>query len=349
MPVPISTEPFVIDCRCASAIPVEVWEAFKSDPRTSNIMLPHALKWLGQEHAGHTPPPDQLWLVCATYASHFHVHSSSSPPLTVDFVLSCTEHAMGKYPVFIWTPHLNLSTEFIIPRVRLLAKKLRAAVPVPRVFSVFAPDDIANAFVAEWSKLTGIRTVSEPYYHAKFAVCNQRTFRNKSLTVQEGYVFELRPATPADLDGVAELCHGFADQSEPFVLSHAEARREAQLLIQNRQVWVHCVVRDGVRGVASIVAFTRVSDTAAAITKVYTNPQWRRLGCAERLVRRVCRDLLRKYSGIVLYVGHNNSAARVYDRVGFVGLGPGSYRPGVPVQSWIEIGFDRQQVNLGHW
>jgi predicted GNAT family acetyltransferase len=42
--------------------------------------------------------------------------------------------------------------------------------------------------------------------------------------------------------------------------------------------------------IASIVAVTRTSETVAAITKVYTNRQWRQRGCAERLTRRVCKE-----------------------------------------------------------
>ena len=51
----------------------------------------------------------------------------------------------------------------------------------------------------------------------------------------------------------------------------------------------------------------------------------------------------------MLYVAHNNpAAAKVYDRVGFLGLGPTSSSvPGV--DSWLELGFDRAVVTLGHW
>jgi len=47
---------------------------------------------------------------------------------------------------------------------------------------------------------------------------------------------------------------------------------------------------DGESGIASIVAVTRKSEGVAAITKVYTPNRWRGKGCAERLVRRVCRE-----------------------------------------------------------
>jgi predicted GNAT family acetyltransferase len=34
---------------------------------------------------------------------------------------------------------------------------------------------------------------------------------------------------------------------------------------------------------------TRENHPVSAITKVYTRPEWRNLGCAERLVRHVCK------------------------------------------------------------
>lgn len=49
---------------------------------------------------------------------------------------------------------------------------------------------------------------------------------------------------------------------------------------------------------------------------------------------------------VVLYVAHNNpAAAKVYDKVGFVGL---CGKPRVEgVDDWIEIGC--QNTELGHW
>jgi len=122
------------------------------------------------------------------------------------------------------------------------------------------------------------------------------------------------------------------------------------LLVQNQLIWVHHIQRrdDGKSGIASIVAFTRNSETNATISKVFTNPDWRRLGCAERLVRRVTRELLRTKKTVTLYVGIGNPAANVYHRVGFVGLDNES-DPIEGVENWTEIGFDRSKVQLGHW
>jgi hypothetical protein len=52
---------------------------------------------------------------------------------------------------------------------------------------------------------------------------------------------------------------------------------------------------------------------------------------------------------VVLFVAHDNAKANgVYHRVGFVGLN--SAAGSVPlVRPWLEIGFDRKFVELGHW
>jgi len=160
----------------------------------------------------------------------------------------------------------------------------------------------------------------------------------------------LRQAVEADIPPVADLCHGFAAVSEPFVLSREAAFQEAIDLVKNKQVWVHEVVWPGQPPrMACIVAFTRSSESAAGITKVYTDPNSRRMGCAERLVRVVCAHLLKTHESVVLYVAHNNPAANIcYSRVGFRGLDSGKSRVD-GVEDWLELGFDRSRVELGHW
>lgn len=51
---------------------------------------------------------------------------------------------------------------------------------------------------------------------------------------------------------------------------------------------------------------------------------------------------------IALYVGVENPAAKVYQRVGFVGIGENP-TPAKGVDPWVEYGFDTAQVDLGHW
>lgn len=65
------------------------------------------------------------------------------------------------------------------------------------------------------------------------------------------------------------------------------ARREARYLILHGLLWVY--VMDG-GALSTIVAVTRSSSQVAGITKVYTAPQFRRRGCADRLVAHVCEQ-----------------------------------------------------------
>jgi hypothetical protein len=57
---------------------------------------------------------------------------------------------------------------------------------------------------------------------------------------------------------------------------------------------------------------------------------------------------LKEKERVVLYVGHDNSAATVYGRVGFAGLGQND-EPVDGVDPWLEIGLDQDQVQIGHW
>ena len=48
---------------------------------------------------------------------------------------------------------------------------------------------------------------------------------------------------------------------------------------------------------------------------------------------------------VVIFVGCENPAARVYRRVGFQGM-DGTIDN---ADRWIEVGFSRDKVTLGHW
>ncbi|KAF9012667.1 hypothetical protein BDQ17DRAFT_1191433, partial [Cyathus striatus] len=268
----------------------------------------------------------------------------------VELVLSCT----GRYPVFIFTtlPVASLTEDFLYPRLQALAQELRAIVPIERVFSVFSLDQITVLFAEIWTSLTDVQSyANEPYYAARISFCTRRTLSKRQMTVSPGLDFDLRSAGEDDVEDIADLCYSFAAESEPFVLTFEEALNEARQLVNKGQVWVHRVTdhRNNRSGLACIVAYTRNSETNASITKVYTSKEWRRLGCAERLVRRVCKYLLTTKQTVALYVAHNNPAAiGVYHRCGFAGLAKDS-QPVEGVDGWIEIGFDRSKITLGHW
>lgn len=344
MPVPVPAPKLAIATyTSASAISQSIWEALRSRPRESNVILPNAEKALVNEMNGTFPTCKECWISCST----IDLTLSES----IDFVLSCTEGAMGSYPIFILStrPITELNEEFLFPRLSLLVKALRDIVDVSRVYSIFSPEPVTQMFTDLWVELTGVDFVREPYYAATFSYCTKETYIDRPITIPPSLQYDLRAAVESDIPGVAELCFGFAETSEPFVLTREDSIKEATLLVCNKQVWVHDIQKGGeVAEIASIVCTTRQSAEVSAITKVYTNPKWRNLGCAERLVRRVCKHLLKTKESVVLYVAHDNNAAKVYHRVGFVGLA-GSGESVKGVEPWLEIGFDRNVVKLGHW
>ena len=276
-------------------------------------MYPVAKKLLDLESSGDVPT-DSLWLTCSTN------HNSATDP-TLDFVLSVTPGPQGGYPVFICTPLPldQLKPDYILPRMGQMVEALCASVPLERVYSVFAPSPITHAFAEAWTRLTGVELDSDPeYYSAKLTHCDSKSFRNRRSTQPLDRSYIMRPAVLADIPAAAELCHGFAAVSvslifslcpkrkrtythgvnlfifhlrqEPFTLSHEGAVEEATYLVRNSMLWVHEIIRPGEPAeMASIVATTRSSESVAGITKVFTNPDSRNMGCAERLVRTVCQ------------------------------------------------------------
>lgn len=284
-------------------IPSHVWDTFSSHSRASNIMYPYAIHCRNEGQEGRAA--HAIWIVCTTASL-----STQAGP-SVDFVLSCTDGYLGQYPVFIFTPlpHPVLHSHYARRRLQALARTLRTAQPSSRVFSVFAPEAVTNQFCSIWSTITGIPLDPHPeYYAAKITYCTKRSFRPRQNTLLPDVEYTLRLAQEHDVIGAAELCYAFAKESvccftwpcactdltfrqEPFTLTEEGALREATLLIQQGKLWVHEMRRCGqMPEIASIVAVTRTSDTVAAITKVYTNPRWRKRGCAERLTRKVTQQ-----------------------------------------------------------
>ncbi|KAI0673393.1 hypothetical protein C8Q78DRAFT_623151 [Trametes maxima] len=325
--------------RRPSEFPVAVWKCFKEHPHDSNIIYAHVQKVAFCE--GLITDQSDLWVVC---------WSAEVDP-SVAFIASCTTGPLGPYPIFIFTPLLldELVYDVAQPCIQLIVGALRNHVAPERVFSVFAVDAVADTFAIIWMTETGVPPNPAPvYYHADFMCCTTATFKNGPQKPLPGLGVELRLATMLDASAVARLCYGFAAGSEPFVLTEEQALYEATLMIRAEQVWVHTIQEPGQGSeIACIVATTRTTDTVSAVTKVYTNPSWRSRGCAERLMRHVCENLLQTKDSLVLYVAHDNpAAAKVYERVGFVGY---SSSINGMTDSWKEIGFDREVVELGHW
>jgi hypothetical protein len=171
--------------------------------RRFNVILPHAQKLLAQERSHRPLAPGQFWIIGWSQPS----------PLTapvLELVLSCTEHHLGTYPLFLILSSdiPSLSDAWIDSQMNKLALKLCNLVPTTRVFSIFGQEKPALALCRHWSTITGSRILLEPYYEASSSYCTQKTFVKKDLRLSHGH--EMRLARQSDLHSIAQLCQEFA-------------------------------------------------------------------------------------------------------------------------------------------
>lgn len=324
----------------STGIPKAVWTVLSANAARANLILPHAEKVFGrQKFTPKISSTEQLWLVY-----------SKPGTSEIQFILSCTEGPLDKYPLFILpiVPTATLAPKLLKSAMEALCSALlnEPGLKRERVFSVFSVKIVTEAFTLAWEKLAEISRLKDPYYDAFLSVCTASTLCPKQRVAVTSEDLEPRRAVEKDTDQIAVLCEQFAATSAPFFLSKEKALEEARLLIANKQVWVLEMQKHNEKPeIATIVAVTRKSEGIATITKVYTPSKWRGKGCAKTLVRHVCVELLEKYKQIVLYVGVQNPAKAVYSHVGFQGISEGS----LSSERWLEIGFDDSKVELGHW
>ncbi|KAJ6621144.1 acyl-CoA N-acyltransferase [Mycena sp. CBHHK59/15] len=315
------------------------YPTLRQHERSANIVLAHALNRAPAEYVltdCQFLTDGDIQLPNATHphrASNFWVTVWSYPPQAkpvLDLVLSCLESTLGNYPIFLWTPmpQSALSSEWLGHRMESITEHLHSCIEPERVFSVFGTTTVVNSFARAWATLTHFEIIPQPVYEAFFSFCTPQSLRAAIVDVG----IRTRRAAMRDLEVVARLCQEFTNDSY-YHLTVARATMEARELIDKGQLWV-CETKGEI---ASICAVTRSSLYVSAITKVYTTPKWRRHGFAERLVREVTQILFKcsKHS-VVLYVGCENNAQRIYRRVGF------SWE-----EVWMEVGF--AGTDRGHW
>ncbi|KAN0133318.1 hypothetical protein V8E53_009042 [Lactarius tabidus] len=333
---------------------------------SANIVFAHALKLLGSEaaltgcHFINESDVNSWWKQRTRTAQStvarprvkgnepfwLTVWSSPSPfiPPTLDIVLACVRGTLGDYPIFLWTPKTStpMSNSWLKPRTELLAERLVDIVPPRRVFSVFGMTPLVKSFTRFWSDLVKCPIEPEPFYAAHYTYCNLKTFKEAIGPLPSGD--NIRRANVEDLASVTQLCKEFADDSVYFPLEIDAAVIEARKLTSEGLIWIY----ESEGEVTSICAVTRSTQNVSAITKVFTTPKWRRRGFAEHLVRNVTHRLLVDCGKrtVTLYVGHSNSAQRVYDRVGYVGLCGKEKVHGV--EDSLELGLVTGAPR-GHW
>lgn len=187
------------------SIPPLVWNTLKKHERPANVILPHAL-WSRRQNPHEQS--GQLWLTCES----FYPSTSQS---RLDFILSCTEWPMGKYPIFIvpTVPTFSMTPAFLSARVAKLVAELHALVPTERVYSIFAPAPLAKAFAQAWATLADVELEDHPYYAARFSHCTIKTLIDRPSSAPPDCVYNLRLAREEDILQVAALCKGFASKS----------------------------------------------------------------------------------------------------------------------------------------
>ncbi|KAF8560113.1 hypothetical protein OG21DRAFT_1401566 [Imleria badia] len=348
-----SSEIRVLEHYSAQAFLAVSYPTLCKHERSSNIILAHALKkvsaeaaltgcqFISQSEIALDAPTsdefsDSLWLT---------VWSTSPQGVTeLELVLACHRAGPHELPIFLWATQLRMlsSPQWLAPRVAALVDRLESRVPATRVFSVFGMTILVKAFGKCWTSLTGFQMEPQPFYSAYLTYCTKATLIDSKASLPLGHL--IRRGMISDIEDIARLGKEFADDSIYFPLTIELARAEAQELVSKGQIWLYEVSG----AIAAICAVTRSSMKVSAITKVYTCSNWRRQGFAEHLVRSVTHRLLDcGKESVVLYVGHENSARRVYRRIGFVGLsGKPEDRP-EDVEDVLELGFIG--ANRGHW
>ncbi|KAJ8084572.1 hypothetical protein AAF712_004292 [Marasmius tenuissimus] len=315
----------------------------KDEEASANIVLAHA--WSLRDSQRHDPVErvSQQDLIVPESTSHWI--SVSMPCVlegrrgfSVKLVLSCVKGELGNYPIFLWVAPGASETE-MASVVESATGKLASLVHPKRVFSVFGALAVVNTFARAWTMLTGYHTVQDPYYHALLGKCTTRSLSKTQDSLPVGDT--IRVAGGADIDVAAVMCKEFSRTSH-FPLSVEKAGAEARLLISRGQLFVY----ESKGTIAAVCAITRATEHVAAVTMVYTLPRFRNKGSAERLVHHATNETLRdgKKSTVVLYVGVLNSARKIYDRIGFMGL---DARPGAVVEEVLELGF--MGTEKGHW
>ncbi|KAF7303163.1 N-acetyltransferase domain-containing protein [Mycena kentingensis (nom. inval.)] len=323
------SEPKIVVCQHLS--PEEflaaAYPTLRRDEREANIVLAHALARVEAGYAltecGFARTED-LPTPIATFpvaAEEFWLTVWSKSGSDLDGVVSC----IGDYPIFLWR-----RKGATIPATKLAAFLCACVIDPKRVFALFGPTQLVDSLARAWTALTGFATRPEPLYDALFASCEPQNWQ--SLQIDGNRV---RKGRSGDLNAVAGLCEEFAGTSE-YPLNASAADAEARELLAHGLVWVYETTD---QEIASICAITRTSLRVAAITKVYTRFGWRRRGFAQDLVGEVTRRLFECGKGsVVLYVGRDNVARRVYERVGF---------EAIEGEGWKEIGFEG--TTRGHW
>lgn len=351
---------FTVEATSDPQTVLELAPELADHPIPVNVILPLLHKQAGRPMANPdkpqvpSPPPGNKnrWYLLFTEGSTPAGHRR------LDLLVAVTSNTVGAYPLFIFCPHdrPTVTEQFLVPRMRYLVEAMHSDPMLSRrrVFAVFARADLAGVFTTSWSTKSNIASIAKPYYAAVLATATRSSINLTARPLRVGDASYLcRAAELRDIMETAEFCKAFADHSIIYTMSIDAARAEAEGYIRGRSLYVCEIETGGVRRIASIVAVTRNAYPYAFVTKVFTAPEFRGKGIAQRLVRWTCDHYLTTlgYEYVSLYVDPANiPAAKAYKNVGFHPIHlSADERQDDETEEWIEIGFDAAKTDLGFW
>jgi len=148
--------------------------------------------------------------------------------------------------------------------------------------------------------------------------CREVLFELNQVDENVEPVWELQPATPADLHQVAAVQAALAYQESgvsPLEKDRAGFLLRCQQRIERHRVWT--LIRNG----EVIFKADIISETPDVIylEGVYVNPNDRNKGLGSRCLTQLCHRFLNRAQSIVILVNENKpNAHRFFQRVGFV-------------------------------
>lgn len=212
----------ILEHYSAQAFLAVAYPTLRKHERSSNIILGHALKKITAEAVltgcqfvtssevtldaeSSDKFGDSLWLTLWS--------TSPQGVIDLDLILACHSAGRHELPVFLWAPKSKVlsSPQWLPPRITALANRLASCVSPMRVFSVFGMATLVTAFSKYWTSLTGFQVETQPFYSAYFTFCTEETFIDSDIDLPPGHV--IRRGAISDIEGIAKLGKGFADDS----------------------------------------------------------------------------------------------------------------------------------------
>lgn len=201
------------------------------------------------------------------------------------------------------------SAEIVESAVSLVADRIISRmIPVRAVISPAALVDLLwNRIRSRFDPPTVVR-MTQPIY----ALRRQLGFPEMETA---------RFATLSDLDQLVPACAAMHKEEvgiDPLERDAAGYRERIRELVERKRAIIR--VEKGV--IASKCEFSAVTDDAAQLMGVWTDPRFRRRGLAAVTLREVCGHLFRKGKAVTLFVNDFNlPAIQLYERLGFQRIG----------------------------